>query len=202
MTAISRLSPSRLRWTTCLMLAFAVLSAAPGSAVPIQQVDETLIIDLSDQMQLPPPVPEREFGHSRPPSPPLTDVRTAPAPTPRAEVRPAPGAGPLRISPCFTREEYNRAGLGTGCSCTCDEYARLASKAPAEQRRCSVACGVAYYRCWAPPPTDAEIAAKVRDIGPAGPVMLAQPDGRSFIVSGMMMERAMAWEEAQRCRVD
>ena len=24
----------------------------------------------------------------------------------------------------------------------------------------------------------------------------------SFIVSGMMMERAMAWEEAQRCRVD
>jgi len=188
-------------WLTVL----ALLIAAPGAAVTIpaqQEIDESLVMDPASQMRAPGAVDEQEVGHSRPAPPPLPGVSEPPPPrpTPTAELRPAPGMAPPRISPCYTSEEYSRAGMGTGCSCTCDEYARLSTKALPEQRRCNIACGVAYYRCWAPPPTEADIAAKVRDIGAPGPVLLAQPDGRAIITSGIMMERAVVWEEAQRCR--
>lgn len=189
-------------WVCCLSLGASTLVGSPGAGAPIQEVDETLIIGPASPLRPPPPIEERVLGVSRPPPPALPTVNAAPPPPPvRAAAGPTSPGRPLRIMPCFTSEEYNRAALGTGCDCTCDEYARLSTKVATEQRRCSVICGVAYYRCWAPQPTDAEISAAARDMGEAGPAMLAQPEGRGFMASGIMMQRALEWEEAQRCPV-
>jgi hypothetical protein len=187
-------------WACCLSLGAPTLVGSPGAVASMQEVDETLIVGPASPLRPPPPIEETEIGVSRPAPPTLPSADVVPPPA-RAVAGPTSTGRPLRITPCFTSEEFNRAALGTGCDCTCNEYARLSAKVPAEQRRCSVVCGVAYYRCWAPQPTDAEISAAARDMGEAGPAMLAQPDGRGFMASGIMMQRALAWEEAQRCPV-
>lgn len=193
------------RWAACrVAIILAVAAVVPGNVLSSQIAQQQQVdpFDMSSQMSAPPAPDEAPVEHGRttpPPLPTVTQAVPAPRPVTTSAVRPAPGMAPPRLSPCYTTEEYNRAAWGTGCNCGCDEFARLASKPPAEARRCTVACAVAYYQCWAPRPTETDIAASIADMGPVGPLMMNESGGRDAIIYGIMTKRALEWEEAQRC---
>lgn len=137
------------------------------------------------------------------PAPPeLPTMTVEPVPSP-AEARgdalrgtlppPAPG-------PCFTVQEYEAAMLGSGCDCSCAGYARQPGQTPAESRRCDAVCGIAWYACWAPEPSEADIQAHAADMGPFGPMMLAEPDGRALMIGTILLSRATEWHDARMCR--
>lgn len=133
------------------------------------------------------------------------DVADDPAPVADpAPVESAYGLGKRKLSPpeidaCMTQDEIDAAAFGTGCRCDCDAYAR------GVERRCLAACGLAYYACWAPDPTDAELA---QQLDPQMLAMLQQmpPEERAALRQGYlqvaMTERASQWmEQSLRCPV-
>lgn len=117
------------------------------------------------------------------------------------------GVGKAKLPPpadaaCVSETELEAALSGSGCDCSCEEYAR------APGRRCMTACGLAYYACWAPDPSEAEIRAQVSavyaELEPAvRDTMLAQlNDSPEFLPAArgqLMLQRAQQWEEARRC---
>lgn len=131
--------------------------------------------------------------------PPLPDAPRTAAPAPvAARGKLPPPAGEA----CFTRSEVDQALRGTGCDCSCDGYAR------GPDRRCRAACGIAYYACWAPDPTaadvDAALAAAYADAPPeVAQALMAelarQPAMREDMRGGVMLQRAAAWDEARMC---
>jgi hypothetical protein len=185
------------------LLIVAAVAYAQGVSADLEY-DVDIFADPTDALDAEPPSTERMEEIAYPPAPVLPEVARAPTPlpSPQPSARPAvraPGAEP-RLSPCVTPEEAERAHRGTGCDCSCQGYARLPALAPGEQRRCMIACGLAYHRCWSPPPTDSEIADYVsRQDWAAAPYLRDLPDLRERVSSTIMLERAISWEERQMC---
>lgn len=124
------------------------------------------------------------------------------------------GVGLAKLSPpptaaCVSDAEYTEAMMGTGCDCSCEGYA----KGP--DRRCMVVCGIAYYACWAPDPTEADVSeasragfadtlegvppeARAAVEGELAAVM-ATEEWRASTRSGLMLRRADEWDQARRC---
>lgn len=121
-----------------------------------------------------------------------------------------PAPGPRAA--CITPEAENAALAGTGCDCSCDGYARQLA-GPASET-CDIVCGIPWYACWAPDPTDTEIRetilAGLEDYDEAtrvalAPIMLAQlddPEAYAGLRGGQMMGRALAWDETRKCPRD
>lgn len=178
-----------------LLLAAAVVYAQ--SVPPDLEYDIDNFADPTDALDDEPPATERmeEIGYPPAPAP-------AASPSPRPSTRPAvlaQGAEP-RLSPCVTPEEFNRAHMGSGCDCSCQGYTRLPTLAPPEQRRCMIVCGAAYHRCWAPQPTDREIAefAGRQDMA-AAPYTRDMSNLRDSMSMAIMLDRASKWQERQMC---
>jgi len=145
--------------------------------------------------------PDGQIGAFGLPPPPV--LKEAPAPVP-ARQAPLVARGIMAPPPprdqCITKVERNAALAGTGCSCSCDAYARK----PVSDR-CDIACGIAYYACWNPMPTDAEADAMY--MSKADPATasfapqfssLTQQEKDTFR-GFMQLERASAWDEARQC---
>lgn len=125
------------------------------------------------------------------------DIADDPAP-----VESAYGLGKRKLSPpeidaCMTQDEIDAAAFGTGCRCDCDAYAR------GVERRCLAACGLAYYACWAPDPTDAELAQQL-DPQVRAAMQQMPTEERAALRQGYlqvaMTERASQWmEQSLRC---
>ena len=114
---------------------------------------------------------------------------------------PAPKSGT-----CVSEQELNEALSGGRCDCTCEGYAKR------PERACQVVCGLPYYLCWAPDPTDAEALASFdalfEGLDPATRAPLeaqmkaelkSKPQAMLDQKGALMMQRAAAWEEARRC---
>ena len=106
-------------------------------------------------------------------------------------------APPPPRSQCLSKAERDAALMGSGCDCSCNGYAATPSAL------CMAACGLAYYGCWAPDPSDAELAAKITD--PATRQAIAQmgaEEKRNFQQGARgfeMLSRAAEWEQQQLC---
>ncbi len=104
---------------------------------------------------------------------------------------------PPSRSQCLSRAERDAALMGSGCDCSCNGYAATPSAL------CMAACGLAYYGCWAPDPSDAELVAKITD--PATRQAIAQmsaEEKRNFQQGARgfeMLSRAAEWEQQQLC---
>lgn len=183
-----------------LVLLLALTGFGVGHAQsPTDEFDIDIFADPTDRLEPPGEDNERVEIFALPEPPPLPNIEAEAAP-------PAPTAAsldgtmaPPPAGPCITEDEYNQAMLGSGCDCSCNGYAALPAQPAAEQRRCMAVCGMPYYRCWAPSPTDAEIAEAVMEIGPAGPEVMAQPDGRAMLTGAIMLQRASDWHDARMC---
>jgi hypothetical protein len=124
------------------------------------------------------------------------------------------GLGKAKLAPpperaCISETALNDALAGSRCQCTCEEYAA----GPAET--CEIACGISYYVCWAPDPSDEEVRASARaafadtleSLPPeARPAMEAEigtlttsDDWLAGARSALMLSRAADWEASRRC---
>ena len=112
---------------------------------------------------------------------------------------PRPGA-------CVSEQELTSALTSSSCDCSCEGYAR------GPDRRCQVVCGLPYYFCWAPDPTDAETMSSFDalfeglDAETRAPLELqmkaelrSKPQAMLDQRGILMMQRAAAWEDARRC---
>ena len=113
---------------------------------------------------------------------------------------------PPKTAGCWSEAAVNEAMVGSGCDCSCEGYARQ----PASQ--CQIACGLAYYQCWAPDPTEAEIrdqrAALFEAYDPQTraaleaefrQAMADDPQVEGAQRAALMLARATEWVDAQRC---
>lgn len=104
-----------------------------------------------------------------------------------------------QLQGCMSEAEINQAAFGNGCDCSCEGYAQGAS------RNCIAACGLSYYACWAPDPSDAELAANLDD---ATRSLLQQlpPEQRGAMRDSLrytqMLDRAQQWQAENRCPDD
>jgi len=137
---------------------------------------------------------------SLPPPPPLSPSDTPAAPG----LREAPAKMTALMAPpppraCITAEQYNKAAGGSGCSCTCQEYARK----PVSDT-CDIACG-GHPQCWMPKPTDAEVNAEFDKVMQNQPAAIARASSslsaeeRDNLRAGIGMLRAFEWSEARKC---
>ncbi|WP_326524338.1 hypothetical protein [Sphingomonas sp.] len=136
-----------------------------------------------------------------PPPPPLG----APAPeAPPVSARALAQAKQLMAPPppraaCITPEQRNAALAGTGCSCTCGEYARK----PVSDK-CDIAC-MGHYSCWGPIPSEAEVGASYAQATAGIPPGFSTPfaslpaDERETLRGAMRMTRALEWDQARLC---
>ncbi len=133
------------------------------------------------------------------------------APAASAATRARYGLGAAKLPPpparaCITEAEFNEAMLGSGCDCSCEGYAGR------PESRCQVACGHAYYACWAPDPTEAEIRAAqdamYEDYDAATRAALeaqqrqalaSDADAAQAQRAALMLARAAEWADDQRC---
>lgn len=127
------------------------------------------------------------------------------------------GIGQAKLPPppaatCVSEAEYDEAMMGSGCDCSCEGYAR------GPDRRCRVVCGLPYYGCWAPDPTDAEIqdaalASYADTLAGLPPevrasveaelaALTATEEWRLNTRGGLMLQRADAWDRARRCTAE
>lgn len=113
---------------------------------------------------------------------------------------------PPKSGACASEQELNQALAEARCDCSCEGYA----KGP--ERACQVVCGLPYYACWAPDPTDAEALASFDalfeglDAATRAPLeeqmkseLRTKPQAMRDQKGLMMMQRAAAWDEAHRC---
>lgn len=124
------------------------------------------------------------------------------------------GIGKEKLPPpparaCVSEDEFNDAMMGTGCDCSCDGYATQVAGPPSAQ--CDVACGIAWYVCWAADPTEQEIddaALATLDAydDQTRPMMeailrehLANPEARAGNRGAMMADRAFRWNDGRMC---
>lgn len=130
-------------------------------------------------------------------------LETVPATVPGAAARKQAAALMAPPSPraqCISAEEYNRAALGSGCSCTCEEYARK----PVSDT-CDIACG-GHPHCWMPRPTDEEVNAQFDKAMADQPAVIARSSAsltaqeRDDLRASMGMIRALEWSEARKCQ--
>lgn len=135
-----------------------------------------------------------------PPPPPLKQV-APPVSAPKAAMQErGTMAPPQPRDRCITKAERNAALMGSGCSCSCQGYARK----PVSDR-CDIACGIAYYTCWNPLPSDAE--AEAMFMSKADPALAALTPSFATLTRQekdtfrgfMQMERAAAWDDARLC---
>lgn len=109
-------------------------------------------------------------------------------------------APPPPRAQCISAEEFNRAALGSGCSCTCEEYARK----PVSDT-CDIACG-GHPHCWMPRLTDAEVNAQFDKAMGDQPALIARSSTsltaqeRDDLRASMGMIRALEWSEARKCQ--
>ena len=108
---------------------------------------------------------------------------------------------------CITAAAEQAALAASGCDCSCDGYAAAGQAGGT----CDIACGVAWYACWAPDPTDEDVRtsvlASLDDYDPATraalePTMTAQlsdPQAVAGLRGGIMMSRAFDWDAARKC---
>lgn len=192
-----------IRVLATIAFAAALLASgmiAPGFAQSPEDVfDVDVFADPTDRLEPPGPDNETLTSFALPDFPPMPNIEVE-APPPAASAAQLDGTmAPPPPSACITEDEYNQAMLGSGCDCSCNGYAALPGQPAAEQRRCMAVCGMPYYRCWAPQPTEGDIAEAVAEMGPAGPEMLAQPDGRAMLTGAIMLQRASDWHDARMC---
>lgn len=147
------------------------------------------------------------------------EARRLPSLIPDAPVEadlPAPSSASPRVkhpppppSACVSEAEYNDAMMGSGCDCSCEGYAQ------GPERRCAVVCGLSHYGCWAPDPTDAEIAEHSRaafadsmgDLPPEArtaleaelATVMASNEWKDSARGALMLQRADEWDQARRC---
>lgn len=110
---------------------------------------------------------------------------------------------------CVTKEAINEALMGSGCDCSCDGYAAQLSGAPSAQ--CDLACGIAWYVCWAPDPTPQEIETKVLSslegndpqtraiMEPMLREQLSNPEAVAGYRGALMADRAFTWNDERIC---
>lgn len=140
-----------------------------------------------------------------PPPPPLKAAEPAAQrpETASAAMKMTAMAPPPPRARCITPEERNAALSGTGCSCTCREYA-----AKPVSDRCDIACG-GHYMCWSPIPTDQEIEAdynsKISDpnLIAAFPTYSALSDEQKANARGFLrLQRGLEWDQARQCEAE
>ncbi len=130
--------------------------------------------------------------HALPPPPPFKTVAKTPEAAPPARtLAPQIAKAPPPLRACITKAEFNDAMMGTGCSCTCDEYA----KKPVSPV-CDVACQ-GHYVCWAPQITDAELQVNLSEMGMAG-TMLSK-DERETVRGVVRATKGAEWSDARMC---
>lgn len=110
---------------------------------------------------------------------------------------------------CITKEAMNEALMGSGCDCSCDGYAAQLSGPASDQ--CDLACGIAWYVCWAPDPTQQEIETTVLStldgydpqsralMEPTLREPLQNPEAIAGYRGAMMADRAFTWNDDRMC---
>jgi hypothetical protein len=110
---------------------------------------------------------------------------------------------------CVTKDEMNEALMGSGCDCSCDGYAAQLSGPASAQ--CDLACGIAWYVCWAPDPTQQEIESTVLStldgydpqaralMEPTLREQLQNPEGVAGYRGAIMADRAFTWNDDRMC---
>lgn len=144
--------------------------------------------------------------HMLPAPPPLRDVSIgtegdddiAPRTGTSAATR-MTGLAPPPARACISDTEFDTALRGTGCSCTCEEYARKPVS-----RTCDVACQ-GYYACWGPQITDAELDQELKKIFggaiDAGiPLPQLASEEREMMRGAIRATRGQEWSNSRMCR--
>ncbi|WP_326523352.1 hypothetical protein [Sphingomonas sp.] len=133
------------------------------------------------------------FGLPAPP--PLSAPASAVSAQALAQAKQLMAPPPPRAA-CITPEQRNAALGGTGCSCTCGEYARK----PVSDR-CDIAC-MGYYPCWGPIPSDEEVSASYAQAtagAPVAPFQELPADQRETLRGAMRMKQALEWDQGRLC---
>lgn len=182
-----------------MMIRLSVLSAFAALLLALTGLGIGPVHSIDDEFDPDDPFEETVEAFALPAPPPLPNIEVEAAPVVSTAASLDGTMAPPPPAACITEAEYNAAMMGSGCDCSCNGYSALPSQPPAEQRRCMAVCGMPYYRCWAPPPTEGDIAGAVAEMGPGGSAILAQPEGRGFVIASIMMQRASDWHDAQMC---
>lgn len=110
---------------------------------------------------------------------------------------------------CVTKDQMNEALMGSGCDCSCDGYAAQLAGPASEQ--CDLACGIPWYGCWAPDPTQQEIETTVLStldgydtqtralMEPTLREQLQNPEAVAGYRGALMAERAFTWNDERMC---
>ncbi|MEZ5938678.1 MAG: hypothetical protein R3C52_10740 [Hyphomonadaceae bacterium] len=126
---------------------------------------------------------------------------------PAAEAQSSNGAlgDPPQRGACVTREERSRALAGGACDCSCS------ARAESWTSRCDLVCGVEWYVCRAPRPTDQAVRDRymkgfaaytpgdMQLIQESLNEMLSDPMALEEIRNGQLMEDGLAWDTARAC---
>ncbi|MFY2765071.1 hypothetical protein [Arenimonas sp. MALMAid1274] len=161
-----------------LVVAFATLLAIAGGAVLSAAGAQGTRADVT--------------YHALPPPPAIEIAAEAPVAAPAARPRaPLVSMAPPPPRACITKTELDNAMMGSGCSCTCDEYANK-PVAPV----CDVAC-MGHYACWAPQVTDAELQESLAEMGMATAAL--SRDERETLRGVVRATKGSEWSSARMC---
>lgn len=164
------------KFTQLFLLALCLFGAAGMAASEQGKQDSAVTI-----FTLPPPPPFKEGNIATAKEAPLKGVTKQ-----FAFMEPPP------LRACITAEEFNKAAMGSGCSCTCDEYARKPVSST-----CDVACQ-GHYSCWAPAMSDSELDAKLKEMGVASAALASNE--KEVIRGVVRMEKGMQYSESRMCK--
>lgn len=118
---------------------------------------------------------------------------------------------PPKLDVCISRDERNRAFRTVSLDCSCSTYAAALKQAPWNRAR-DLVCGVQWYACWAPIPSDESVRARYlsnfsnytpEDMALIRGSLLAQvsdPGALNEIRKGQIAEDALAWDMARVCK--
>lgn len=117
---------------------------------------------------------------------------------------------PPLLGACISRDERNRALRNVSYDCSCSGYA-AALKRQTWDRPQDFVCGIQWYACWAPVPSDQEVRDRFlsgfADYSPADRALLNEnlmkqvstAQALDEMRAGQVSQDALAWETARAC---
>tara|TARA_R110001606_G_scaffold227176_2_gene375271 strand:- start:959 stop:1462 length:504 start_codon:yes stop_codon:yes gene_type:complete len=117
---------------------------------------------------------------------------------------------PPSLGACISRDERNRALRNVSYDCSCTGYA-AALKRQTWDRSQDLVCGIQWYACWAPVPSDQTVRDRFlsgfADYSPADRALLNDDLMKQVSTAraldemrdGQVSEDALAWDTARAC---
>lgn len=117
---------------------------------------------------------------------------------------------PPQLTTCISSVERNRALRTVKYDCSCSTYAEALEQKPWDRPR-DLVCGLDWYACWAPVPSDQSVRERFlsgfasyspEDMALIKDALLEQvsdADALEDIRKGQILEDALAWDTARVC---